>query len=84
MSDDRSFIFERLLDDLELYFTYKAELTRKLKGDWNKGEYDTGDKYWEERDTLEAIRERARRALDDYVSSTPTSEPEPREQGEPE
>lgn len=79
MSEDRSIIFERLLDDLELYFTYKTDLNKRVRGDWDGGNFDTGDKYWQERDTLEAIRERARRALDEYVASAPAAESEPRE-----
>lgn len=79
---DRSVIFERFLDDVELYLTYKKDYGHKVRTAWQAGEYDTGDKFWEERDTLEAIRERCRRTLDEYMDSLPApgsrTEPEPR------
>lgn len=67
---DRSVTFERFLDDIELYFDYKRELTQKKKAVYESGEPYEGQ-FWQLEDTLEVLREKARRALDEYVASRP-------------
>lgn len=71
---DRSFLFEKLLDNLELYFDAKRELGRKVKAAYAEQDFDVDVRYWQEYETLETLRELARRALDEYVASAPKSE----------
>ena len=72
MSDgQRLAIFERFLDDLELYFDLKRDLNKKIKRHHEEGDYETDVYYWQEYETLENLRERARRTLDEYVASRP-------------
>lgn len=77
MSDDtRAFIFERLMDDLELYFDYKRDLNKKVKRAYADHGVDVSEQFWQENEMLENLRERARRALDEYVASRPDSQTE--------
>lgn len=71
---NREIVFERLLDNLELYFDQKRELNTKVKAAYEQGEYDVDVHYWQEYEQLEHLRELARRALDEYVTSAPIPE----------
>lgn len=77
---DRSVLYERWLDDLQLYLDTKRDLDRKVKAAYGEGDFETDQTYWQEYETLETLREISRRALDEYVGSAPSSraEPEPR------
>lgn len=71
---DRSFLFEKLLDNLELYFDYKRELNEKVKASYEAGDYDTDVHFWQEYQQLENLRELSRRALDEYTGSRPDAD----------
>ena len=77
---DRSLLYEKWLDDLELYLTTKQSLNRKVRAAYAEGDYDTDVSYWQEYETLETLRELSRRALDEYVSTRPN--PEGRDEAE--
>ena len=69
-SMDRSVLYERWLDDLDLYLSRKHDLAEKLKKAYESGDYVLGearDMYWQEEDELESLREISRRALDEYI-----------------
>lgn len=76
MSDGRrSAIFERFMDDAELYFNMKREYDRKVRAAYETGNPEAYLAHWQEAEQIEDIRERARHALDEYVDSKPDPEP---------
>lgn len=82
---DRSVLYGHVLDNLELYFDYKRELTKKIKNlHANERSEDTPltyaeEHFWQEYEMLDTLRELSRRALDEYVltglSATPKHNP---------
>ena len=71
---DRDLLFEKLLDNLELYFNLKRDLNRKVKAAWAEENFDTEAYYWQEYETLDTLRELSRRALDEYIATGPNRE----------
>lgn len=68
----RYIVFERFLDNLELYLDNKEVFRRKAKALADAGKYaDIDDLLEAEKDTLETLRELTRRSLDEYVNSMP-------------
>ena len=80
MTMDRDILFEKLLDNLELYFEYKRDLNRKVKACYAEGDLETDVYFWQEYEVLDNLRMLTRRALDEDVMSAPgrADEPEPR------
>lgn len=74
---DRDILFEKFLDNLELYFDYKRDLNRKVKQMWASEANAQSDPsypeaiFWEEYEQLYNLRRYARAALDEYVATVP-------------
>lgn len=68
---DRDLLFEKFLDNVELYFDCRTQLKAKIRKTPSDALVDMTYEglYWQEYQTLEAIRVLARRALDEYVAS---------------
>lgn len=71
---DRSMLYERYLDDLELYFNYKRDLNKRVKALWEKEHKealgllsDPTEVFWQEYETLDTLRELSMRAFDEYI-----------------
>lgn len=75
MPADRDFLFEKFVDNLELYLAYKDDYTKKMRAVFAKGGADVFEQHWQERDTLDSLRQVTRRALDEYVLSGLTGAP---------
>lgn len=77
---DRKMLYERYLDDLELYFNYKRELNEKVKKMWTEDSEmglspnDPEEVFWREYETLDTLRELSMRAFDQYISMTDIEE----------
>jgi hypothetical protein len=76
---DRSVLYERWLDDLQLYLNYKNDLDQKkrrlMESDPQIDNFE--EPFWQEEDQLESLREISRRALDEYVRTAGDSDGQP-------
>lgn len=71
---DHRILYEKYLDNLELYLNYKRDLDQKVKASYAEGCYDVDVAYWQEYETVDTLRELSRRAFDEYIATGPNRE----------